>query len=252
MMTNNPFSLRGKTILVTGASSGIGRAIAIQCSIMGANICLCGRNINRLKDTYSLLLPGNHFLCAGDLTVAENRSQIVDTLPLLDGVVHNAGIAKRQLCKQVKEEDLNNILTTNFTSTVMLQKELLKSKKIVAGASIVIMASRAAISPSVGNAIYSASKGALISYAKVLGLELSAKHIRVNCICPGMVDTDLIKKEGKLLGTDFSDINNKYPLGRFGTPEDIAYLAIYLLSDASQWMTGSCIDISGGGEMTLV
>lgn len=252
MIDYNPFSLEGKTILVTGASSGIGRAIAIQSSRMGASVCLCGRNEKRLEDTFNELSGSAHSIFVGDLTNGNDRNLMVNSLPILDGIVYNAGIAKRQLCRMIKEEDLVNIMNTNFNSVVLFQRQILKSKKIQDGASIVMISSRAASSPSIGNAIYSASKGALISYSKVLGLELSSRKIRVNSVCPGMVMTDLVKKEGDLMGVDFSEAQKKYPLGRFGSPEEIAYLSIYLLSDASAWMTGSCLDISGGGEMVLV
>lgn len=251
-MSYNPFSLEGKTILVTGASSGIGRSIAVECSRMGGRIISCGRNIERLEETLSQLEGDGHITVVGDLSLDEDRRRIVAELPELHGVVYNAGIARRQLCKSVKASEISRILDINFASVVLLQQQIMKKKKLLQGASIVMMASRAAFSPSIGNAVYSASKGALISYSKVLGLELADRKIRVNCICPGMVFTDLVRKEGELLGVDFEEVQKKYPLGRFGTPEDVAYLVVYLLSEASQWMTGSCIDISGGGEMVLV
>lgn len=141
-------------------------------------------------------------------------------------------------------------MNINFSSSVLLQSTILSSKKINKGASIVFIASRAATSPSIGNAIYSASKGAVISYAKCLGLELAPRQIRVNCICPAMVWTDLIIQEG-ISKEELEEAQLKYPLKRYGKPEDIAYLTIYLLSDASCWMTGSILDITGGGEQTL-
>ncbi len=113
------------------------------------------------------------------------------------------------------------------------------------------MASRAPFAPTSGNGIYSASKGALIAYAKVLGLELADKLIRVNCVCPAMVWTELIERDAKITGANYHHEELKYPLRRYGKPDDIANLCIYLLSDASSWMTGSCIDITGGGEFTL-
>lgn len=136
-------------------------------------------------------------------------------------------------------------MNINFSSSVLLQSTILSSKKINKGASIVFIASRAATSPSIGNAIYSASKGAVISYAKCLGLELAPRQIRVNCICPAMVWTDLIIQEG-ISKEELEEAQLKYPLKRYGKPEDIAYLTIYLLSDASCWMTGSILDITGG------
>ena len=138
----------------------------------------------------------------------------------------------------------------NFQAPVLLQSALLSHKKINKAASIVFIASRASEAPSIGNAVYSASKGAIISYAKCLGLELAPRLIRVNCVCPAMVWTDLIIQDGTSK-EDLEQAQLRYPLKRFGKPEDVANLCLYLLSDASSWMTGSCVDITGGGEGTL-
>lgn len=248
-MNYNPFSLKGKTILVTGASSGIGRGIAIACSKMGATIVLNGRNLQRLEETFTQLSAGEHKIMTGDLTNCFSLCQMMPALPTLDGVVHCAGIGQRVLCKVATEHDISSVMDANFKAPVMLQTELLKHKKINKGASIVFIASIATWSPSIGNAFYSASKGAIVSYANCLGLELAPRKIRVNCISPAMVWTDLILQENvdeEQLKAD----EQKYPLKRYGTPEDIANLAIYMLSDASSWMTGSNVKISGGGRLS--
>lgn len=250
-MDFNPFSLEGKTILVTGASSGIGQAIAIACSKMKAIVIITGRNRQKLENTLSLLEGDNHQILIADLTNETDINNLVIQLPKLDGIVYNAGIGSRKLCKMIEKEDIDTVMNTNFTSSVLLQSAILSAKKINKEASIVFIASRAAVSPSIGNAIYSASKGAIISYAKCLGLELAPRQIRVNCICPAMVWTDLIFQEG-VSKEELEEAQQKYPLKRYGKPEDIAYLAIYLLSNASSWMTGSLIDITGGGEQTLI
>lgn len=250
-MDFNPFSLEGKTILITGASSGIGQAIAIACSKMKANVIITGRNKQKLKNTLSLLEGYNHQILIADLTNETDINNLANELPQLDGIVYNAGIGSRKLCKMIEKEDIDRIMNTNFTSSVLLQSAILSAKKINKEASIVFIASRAAESPSIGNAIYSASKGAIISYAKCLGLELAPRQIRVNCICPAMVWTDLIIQEG-VSKEELEEAQLKYPLKRYGKPEDIAYLTIYLLSNASNWMTGSVLDITGGGEQTLI
>ena len=175
---------------------------------------------------------------------------MVATLPKLDGVVQCAGVGSRIPCKMIEEDSINEVMIPNFEAPVLLQTALLKAKKINKSASIVYIASRAASSPSVGNAVYSASKGAIISYAKCLALELAPRLIRVNCICPAMIWTDLILKGG-LTEEDLHEQEQKYPLKRYGRPTDVAYLCLYLLSDASSWMTGSTIDLTGGGEGTL-
>lgn len=243
---SNPFSLENKNVLVTGASSGIGRAIAVACSKMGATVILSARNVERLNETMMMLQGEGHQLIIADLTDDAQRSNLVEQLPQLDGIVHNAGVGSRVLCKNIDELDLQNVLNPNLFAPVLLQKALLDEKKVKKGASIVFMASMAAKYPSIGNAIYSASKGAIISYAKVLGLELAPRLIRVNCICPAMVWTDLITKDG-IDKAVLEEAQLKYPLRRYGMPEDIANLCLYLLSDASGWMTGSCIEITGGG-----
>lgn len=241
----NPFSLVGKRILVTGASAGIGRSIAVICSQMGASLIITGRNVQRLNETFSYLNGSEHLMLHGDLTCEVELQNIVSSLPQLNGVVHCAGIGHRKPCKLLNNLDVDEVLNVNFKAPVLLQAAILSAKKLKKEASVIYIASRAANSPSIGNSIYSASKGALISYAKCLALELAPRSIRVNCICPAMIWTDLIYNGG-LTREDLERAQLDYPLKRYGTPEDVANLAVYLLSDASLWMTGSCIDLTGG------
>ena len=240
----NPFTLEGKTILVTGASSGIGRGIAIACSKMGASVIVNGRNEERLNETLLQMSGENNQKAVADLSDITKISSMVAGLPKLDGIVHCAGIGQRVLCKQLQEKDIDEVTTANFKAPVLLQTEILKQKKINKEASVVFIASIASESPSVGNAIYSASKGAIISYANCLAVELAPRKIRVNCISPAMVWTDLILKGG-VTEDELRQDEQKYPLKRYGKPEDIANLAIYMLSDASTWMTGSNVKITG-------
>lgn len=246
MTTFNPFTLEGKTILVTGASSGIGRGIAIACSKMGATVIINGRNEQRLAETMTEMQGEENLSLAADLSDSNSLTGMVSRLPKLDGIVHCAGIGQRVLCKQLQEADLDTMMDVNFKAPVMLQTEILKQKKINKGASIVFIASIASDSPSIGNAVYSASKGAIISYANCLALELAPRLIRVNCILPAMIWTDLIFKGG-ITEEELKEDEKKYPLKRYGKPEDIANLSIYLLSNAAAWMTGSSIKITGGG-----
>ena len=174
---------------------------------------------------------------------------LVSELPKLDGVVHCAGIGQRIPCKDLQINNVNHVMEINFRAPVMLQAELLRQKKINKSASIVFIASIASWSPSFGNSIYSASKGAIVSYANCLSLELAPRKIRVNCISPAMVWTDLILSDG-IDKEQLKEDEQKYPLKRYGTPEDIANLAVYMLSDASTWMTGSNVKISGGGKLS--
>lgn len=249
--TFNPFSLEGKTILVTGASSGIGRAIAITASKMGAKVVITARNEDRLSQTLSKMDGCGHIVVAADITSSDAIDHIATEAPTLNGIVHCAGVGDRTLLKMVREKDIERVMKANFDAPVLLQRALLKKKKVQTEASIVFIASRAPFAPAPGNGIYAASKGALLAYAKVLGLELAPQKIRVNSVCPAMVWTDLVQRDAEINGVDYSQVEQSYPLKRFGKPEDVANLVIYLLSDASEWMTGSSIDITGGGEFTL-
>lgn len=246
----NPFSLSGKKVLVTGASSGIGRSIAIACAKMGAQVFLTARDHDRLKETLSMIPSNGHQMLIADLTIQNELEKLASDLPVLDGVVHSAGIGSRLLCKFVDKESIDTVFAPNFQAPVLLQATLLNQHKINKKSSVVFISSRAVSAPSIGNGIYSASKGALTSYAKVLALELAPRQVRVNCICPGMVWTKLIIQDG-ITKEEMENAQLKYPLKRFGKPEDVAYLSVYLLSDASDWMTGACLDLSGGGEGLL-
>lgn len=241
----NPFSLKGKQILVTGASSGIGKAIAIACAKMGATLIITARNEQRLAETINLMPQGKHIAIKADLTKQEDIENLVSQLPQLNGFVQCAGVGSRVLCKNIRKEDIQYIFQPNVLAPILLQTVILEKKKISKGASIVYIASRAAEAPSIGNATYSASKGAILSYAKCLALELAPRMIRVNSICPAMIWTELILQEG-ITKEQLEEAQLKYPLKRYGQPEDVANLAIYLLSDASSWMTGSSIDLTGG------
>lgn len=244
----NRFCLDGKTVLVTGASSGIGRAIAIACAEQGADVVLTGRNRSRLEETLHMMRgEEKHRIIPADLTDEAQRQTMAEQAPALNGVVHCAGIGSRVLCKMLESNDVQHVMEVNFNAPVLLQAELLREKKIAKEASVVFIASAAATMPSVGNAIYSASKAALIAYAKCLAQELAARKIRVNCISPAMVWTDLA-----LVGAteeQLREAEQAYPLKRYALPEDIAPMAVYLLSDEAAWVTGSNMELTGGTQV---
>lgn len=242
----NPFTLKVRTVLVTGASSGIGRETAIVCSKMGATVIVSARNAERLADTFNMLDGIGHKIIAADLACQEQIDNLAAEVPELDGIVHCAGIGDRTLLKMVREKDLERVMKANFDGPVLLQRALLKKKKVRSSSSIVFIASRAPFAPTPGHGLYAASKGALIAYAKVLSLELANQLTRVNCVCPAMVWTELVQRDAEITGVDYHEAEKSYPLKRYGKPEDIANLVVYLLSDASSWMTGSCINITGG------
>ena len=244
----NPYSLEGKFILVTGASSGIGRGIAIACAQMGAKVVLSGRNETRLQETLDSLVGEGHVILCGDLNLEETRKEMVDKLPVLNGVVYCAGISQIQTAKFMDHLSLEGIFQTNVFSPLMLNTFLLKKKKIQKNASIIFISSISGVYRSqVGEGGYGATKAALAGFAKSLALELSAQGIRVNTIHPGVVETPLLEVSNSTFGEEeLEALRQKYPLKRLGKPEDIAHCAVYLLSDASSWMTGSQLLIDGG------
>lgn len=242
----NPFSLAGKTILVTGASSGIGRETAIECSHMGAELIVAGRDPGRLEETCSFFDRQAKMQLTGDLTSIEDVEKMVAALPPLDGAVLCAGNSITLPLQFATREKFDEMFEVNFFATVELLRLLYKKKVLQKGASVVLIASIGGTHSFMpGNGVYGASKAALNSVMKYAAREFSARRIRVNSICPGMVDTPLIHR-GTISEEQLAEDAKRYPLGRYGRPEDIAHGAIYLLSDASSWLTGHDLVIDGG------
>ncbi|MEG0700956.1 MAG: SDR family oxidoreductase [Muribaculaceae bacterium] len=246
-MTNyNPFSLEGKTILVTGASSGIGKAIAIECSKMGATVVITGRNAHRLTETFDQLEGSDNIQIVADLSIENSIENLIEQTPSINGLVNCAGISGHKLFKFISDSYVRDMFDINFFSATFLTHQLLKFNKISKDGSIIFMTSTSGIVSSyIGGAIYSATKGALGGLIKGLALDLAPKRIRVNSIMPAMVETPIME------GGDVDDIQleedrKKYPLKRYGKPEEVAYAAIYLLSNASAWTTGSNLLLDGG------
>ena len=246
-MLYNPFSLEGKTILITGASSGIGRASAIACSKMGANVVITGRNIERLQATFDQLEKGgNHIQIAGDLTVAEDLDNLVANVPVLDGLVNNAGISFTKPIGFIKKEDIQKVYESNLYAPMLLTNNLLKKKKLAKGASVVFMSSAAAFGCSNANSTYGTAKAALSDFMHYCNKEITpTKHIRFNALHPGMVRTELVANLS-FTEEELQKDMARYPLGRYGEPEDIADAVIYFLSDASAWISGVSLVIDGG------
>lgn len=245
-MTNyNPYSLEGKTILITGASSGIGRATAIECSKLGAKCVITGRNQERLQETFNQLEGEGHLQIIADLSTQEGIDSLAENTPILNGLVNNAGINIMKPIAFARQEDLECIYRTNTFAPILLIKALLKKKKISTSASLVFTASVAAFSSTLGNSIYGSSKAALEAYMHYCARELSVRLIRANAVLPAMVETNLIKDSAVSEDQHLADMQ-RYPLKRYGHPEDIAYGIIYLLSDASSWVTGHSLIIDGG------
>ncbi len=244
----DPFSLQGKTILVTGASSGIGRVTAIECSKLGATLVLLARNEKRLRETLEALnsCDNDHKLFVVDLTDDESVSKVISDLPQLDGLVNNAGIGNTLPIRKLRRDVLENVFNVNTQAPILLLQKLLKAKKINKGASIVFTSSVAgAYTWNPGNAVYALSKNAINSFMKSAAVELASKNIRCNAVNPAMVNTDLIKSLSFTQEEMLQDLQ-KYPLGRYGEPEDVAYSIIFLLSDAASWITGINLVVDGG------
>jgi NAD(P)-dependent dehydrogenase (short-subunit alcohol dehydrogenase family) len=245
-MNRNPFSLENKTIFVTGASSGIGRAIAIECSKMGATIVITGRNAERLNETFNRLEGSLHTQIIADFQVEEQTKLLIERLPLLDGVVHSAGIVTTLPFNFITKEKLEEILSVNFINPTLISQQLLKHNKINKDASFVWISSISGTFCSfIGNSMYSSTKGAVNGIVKGMALELAKKGIRVNSINSGEIETNILS-DGVITQRQIQEEIKKYPLKRYGKPEEIAYAAIYLLSDASKWVTGSHLLIDGG------
>lgn len=245
----NPFSLEGKTILVTGASSGIGRGIAIACAKMGGTVILNGRNEERLQETLSMLEGKNHQILVGDLAKQEDLQRMADTLPELQGWVNSAGIPKVCPIKHFDRKDVEEIFNVNITSTMLLLSMLVKKKKLKRGASVVLISSISGVYiGTAGDTSYCASKGAVNGFTKGAAIELAGQGIRVNSISPGLVPTNILDLANAKSGDTHvvNTMTEKYPLKRLGKPEDIGNGAVYLLSDASSWITGQNLVIDGG------
>lgn len=245
----NPFSLEGKTILVTGSSSGIGRGIAIECSKMGAKVILNGRNVDRLKETLDMMEGEGHQVMAADISSQEEIDQLVADVSTLDGCVLCAGIPQVCPVKHFKRNDIEDILSVNTVAPIMITSGLLKKKKIRKGSSVVLIESISGVFVGTkGDVSYNASKAALNGFLKGSALELAAQGIRINAINPGLVPTNILNLTNEMFAeSHHTDIMvDSYPMKRYGTPEDIAYGAIYLLSDASSWVTGTNLVIDGG------
>ena len=242
----NPFSLAGKTILVTGASSGIGKATAIECSRLGATVFITGRNEKRLRESYGALEGDGHKYLAADLTVEEDLVNLISNIDKLDGIVLCAGKGTTVpflFCDRDKFDDIFNI---NFFSPVELLRLLVKKKRLNPNSSVVFVASIGGTKRfTIGNSIYGTAKAALQAMVNFTAIELAPKKIRVNSVCPGMVNTPLIDP-GKITKDQMQvDVEN-YLLKRYGEPIEIAHSIIFLLSDASSWITGHGIVIDGG------
>ena len=249
-MSNSPFSLQNKTILITGASSGIGKATAIESSKMGAKLIITGRNLERLKETYNQLEGSGHLIIQADLSDSGDLELLINSIEKIDGIVHSAGILETTPFSFTSNIKLSETMRINFEIPFILTQKLIKIKKIKNNSSIVFVSSLSGyLTGAIGLSAYSASKGAICATVRVIALELASKKIRVNSVCPGMVKTEMNFGNSKLFQEQLKDDElRNYPLG-YGTADDIANTNIFLLSNASKWITGTNLVIDGGASI---
>lgn len=246
----NPFSIAGKTILITGAGGGIGRATAVECAKMGANVLVTDINEAALQETLSMLdRQGGqeHLVFVADLTDNDKLDELVASIPVIDGLVSNAGISKVLPIQFLNDEDFGKIMNINAFAPMYLTQKIYKKKKINKGGSVVFTVSISGVCMvSMGGVMYAVSKNALDAFMRNAALEFAAKNIRVNSVNPSRVNTNLIKNNSSYSQEDLAKDMLTYPLRRYAEPEEIAYAIIYLLSDASKYVTGHALIIDGG------
>lgn len=242
----NPYQLTGKTILITGASSGIGKVTAIEASRMGALCILTGRDGNRLAETLSALEGKGHQSFSADLLQSRDRESLAKDIPSLDGLINCAGVVQPFPIRFLDEAKMSETMDINYKAPVLFMSALLKAKKINRQASLVFLSSISGQHPHKGGAMYGSSKAGIETFAKTLALELQSQQVRCNCLSPAMVHTPMYDHAETSMSKEEMDKHvARYPLG-VGKPEDVAYAAIYLLSDAARWVNGINLTLDGG------
>jgi len=245
------FSLQGKNIIITGASSGIGRACAIHCARFGANLVLVGRDRGRLEETKGKLSSGKHLIFAKDVTLYDNIKDIVaesvSSLGPLHGFIHSAGISYHKPLHLMTPKDFERTYAVNVIAAFEFARQIAaRGNHYADGSSFVFIAS---VMASVGVALkvgYCSSKGALVSGMKAIALELAKKNIRVNTVSPGIIATELVDKNYRKAPGDALDSVLKNQALGMGMPENVAHSCIFLLSSAGNFITGTDLTVDGG------
>jgi len=243
----NAFDLKGKTVLVTGASSGLGRQTAITASEYGARVVVTGRNTARLDETYQSLNGEGHLKMLADLTVQEDIDRLVSGLPMLDGLVHSTGISELAPARFITGELISRTFRISFDASVLLTAAILGKKKLTKGnSSIVFISSISTRYPFVGGALYISAKAALEAYARVLALELAPRGTRVNCIAPAFVRTPMLEETAENFSREAVDKIEQRQLMGLGDPVDVANTIVFYLADASRWVSATNLILGGG------
>jgi NAD(P)-dependent dehydrogenase (short-subunit alcohol dehydrogenase family) len=243
----NAFDLTGKTVLITGASSGLGKECAITASHYGATVFITGRNRERLLDTFNQLKGDRHRWFLADLTKDSEMTELVNMLPVLNGVVYSTGISDLSPARFIKAEDIERTFSISYKASVLLTSQLLARKKLQNHAcSLVFISSISTRYPFVGGAMYISAKAALESYARVLAIELAPKGIRANSINPAFVKTPMLTDTAENFSQEaVKKIEERQPLG-LGEAIDVANTIVFFLSDASRWITATNLILGGG------
>jgi NAD(P)-dependent dehydrogenase (short-subunit alcohol dehydrogenase family) len=247
----NPFSLEGKTLLITGASSGIGQQCAIDCSKAGARVVLVARNVERLHETLAMMEGEDHQVMPFDLTqfdlIPQLVADMVSKVGPIHGILHCAGISKTEPLKNTKAETLNTYFSANVTAAVMLSKEVCKkSNYCKEGCSVVFFSSVMGLVGESCKSTYSITKSALLGAARSLAAEYAPKKVRFNCVSPGVVETPINRNQPYMSDPEIRKVYESKHLLGFGRTTDISNACIYLLADASRWVTGQNLVVDGG------
>ena len=249
-MAANPMDLGGTTVLVTGASSGIGRETAILLSSLNARVVLTGRDRGRLQETLARLDGQGHRVASFDFNRPEGiddwiRSVTSEAGPL-NGLVHAAGMEFVSPIKFVRLKDAEEVLKINLLSSIMLARAFTRKACCAGPGSVVFLSSVRGTNGSPAMSVYGASKAALIGLAKSLAMELAPRQIRVNCVAAGAVHTEMLARSRDLASPEeFQALERAHPLG-FGTARDVAHAVAFLLADTGRWITGSTLAVDGG------
>jgi 3-oxoacyl-[acyl-carrier protein] reductase len=247
----NPLSLSGKSIMVTGASAGIGRGAAVLLSELGARVTLVGRNQTRLEDTLGQLSGEGHRVAAFDFqatdAIADWFASLVAEQGPFDGLVHSAGIGSMLPLRALTTSHIDDVMRINVIAAIALTKAFSRKRAYQPVASIVLVASVAGLAGVPVRTAYSASKGALIAFARSAAMELARSGIRVNCVAPAYVQTEMFEEAFKTMTPEQMQklIEATQPLG-VGTPLDVAHAIAFLLADTGRWITGSVLAVDGG------
>ncbi|WP_349904867.1 SDR family NAD(P)-dependent oxidoreductase [Parafrigoribacterium humi] len=250
MISEDFLGLGQKTLLITGASSGIGKETAIRASRYGARVALLARRATVLEEVVTELHGSGHLVVPYDLSNTEGISGVVrgvaQDLGGLDGLVHSAGTHQVSSLRSIRTADIQGMLDLNVTAALMLAKGFRQKQVRKPSASLVFLSSAVGLVGQSGVSAYSAAKGALVTVTKSLALELSREDIRVNCVCPGIVRTEMTKGLQEQIGAkSFQTVSDAHPLG-LGEPSDVANAILFLLSNSSRWITGSSLVVDGG------